>query len=79
MAGFPDPALRGGYVASTFSSADDGVMMLEASGHSMVYVDREPRGGRYLRDRLRAASGAAPQRAERCFCFKPGEAGSRPG
>ena len=43
---FSDAALRGGYVASTFFSAPKAaVMILEASGHSLVYVDHEPRAG----------------------------------
>ncbi|MFI5454859.1 MAG: prolyl oligopeptidase family serine peptidase [Isosphaerales bacterium] len=42
---FSGPVLRGGYVASTVSSADAAVMVLEASGHAMVYVEREPRAG----------------------------------
>ncbi len=42
---FSDAALRGGYVASTFSAPKAAVMILEASGHSLVYVDHEPRAG----------------------------------
>ena len=42
---FSGAALRGGYVASSFSAAEASVMMLEASGHAMVYVDGEPRAG----------------------------------
>ena len=42
---FSSPASRGGYVAATFSSATAGIMILEASGHSVTYFDREPRAG----------------------------------
>lgn len=42
---FSETALRGGYLASSFSAADASVMMLEASGHAMVYVNGEPRAG----------------------------------
>jgi len=42
---FSHPALRGGYFASTFSWAKAGVMILEASGHSLVYANGEPRAG----------------------------------
>ena len=42
---FSGSALRGGYLASTITSANDVVMMLEAAGHSMVYVERAPRAG----------------------------------
>jgi poly(3-hydroxybutyrate) depolymerase len=42
---FAGSAVGGGYVASTISSANDAVMILEASGHSMVYLDQEPRAG----------------------------------
>ena len=42
---FSGAAIRGGYLALTVNSADDRVMMLEASGHAMVYAANEPRGG----------------------------------
>ncbi len=42
---FSHPALRGGYFASSFSSAKAAVMILEASGHSTVYAGGEPRAG----------------------------------
>jgi dienelactone hydrolase len=42
---FSNGALRGGYLAVSFSAADDSVMMLEAAGHAMVYAGGEPRGG----------------------------------
>jgi pimeloyl-ACP methyl ester carboxylesterase len=42
---FSQLALHGGYLATTISSADTAIMMLEASGHSMVYVEGEPRAG----------------------------------
>ena len=34
-----------GYLASTINSDSDRVMVLEASGHVMVYADNEPRAG----------------------------------
>ena len=36
---------RGGYLAAEIGSEDERVMILEASGHAMVYVNGEPRGG----------------------------------
>ena len=42
---FSGPAIGGGYLAATVNSGADGVMMLEASGHAMVYAASEPRGG----------------------------------
>ena len=38
-------SLRSGYIAMSFSAPEASVMMLEASGHGMVYVDGEPRAG----------------------------------
>lgn len=40
-----DSALRGGYAFSTFESPNDNVMLLDARGHSLVYVNGEPRTG----------------------------------
>jgi predicted peptidase len=40
-----DPALRGGYASVVVNAADDGVVLLEASGHRAVYVNGEPRAG----------------------------------
>ena len=40
---FSHPSLRGGYIAFTVPSAEASVMMLEASGHSLVYAGGEPR------------------------------------
>jgi poly(3-hydroxybutyrate) depolymerase len=37
--------LRGGYAFATFESPADRVMMLEAAGHAMVYVNGEPHAG----------------------------------
>lgn len=37
--------LRGGYAVTTFDSPTERVMMLEATGHAMVYVNGEPRAG----------------------------------
>jgi predicted esterase len=42
---FSGPAIGGGYLASTVDSGADRVMMLEASGHAMVYAASEPRAG----------------------------------
>jgi Prolyl oligopeptidase family len=42
---FADAILNGGYVYTTFESDDERVVMLEAQGHSMVYVNGEPRCG----------------------------------
>ncbi len=40
-----DDALRDAYVSWTVDVAEPTVMVLEAVGHSMVYVNREPRAG----------------------------------
>lgn len=40
-------ALRGGYACLTVESRSDRVMLLDASGHEMVYVNGEPRVGDY--------------------------------
>ncbi len=37
--------LRGGYAFATFDSPTERVMMLEASGHAMVYVNGDPHAG----------------------------------
>src|SRR5438105_5684730 len=42
---FSGSALRGGYVYFAVPSAHDQVMILEAAGHSTVYVNGEPRAG----------------------------------
>jgi predicted esterase len=42
---FEHPALRNGYAFCTVSSSRERVMLLEASGHVMVYVNGEPRVG----------------------------------
>src|SRR5262245_59405801 len=39
------PALRGGYAYVPIEAEKDGVWMLEAAGHTMVYVNGEPRAG----------------------------------
>jgi hypothetical protein len=45
---FSRPGLHGGYLATTVDSPDDAVRILDASGHSVVYVGGEPRvGDRY--------------------------------
>jgi uncharacterized iron-regulated protein/dienelactone hydrolase len=40
-----DAALEGGYVYAVVESEREEVLLLEASGHSMVYANGEPRGG----------------------------------
>ncbi len=42
---FHHQALRGGYAYACVELAQQKVMILEAAGHSMVYVNGEPRGG----------------------------------
>ncbi len=42
---FRHRALRGGYLAVNVKREEPGVMLLDARGHSMVYVNGEPRGG----------------------------------
>ncbi len=42
---FSGGALRGGYLASSFWAAADSVMILESTGHGLVYAGGEPRGG----------------------------------
>src|SRR5690606_34387709 len=42
---FRHRALRGGYLAITVERAEPGVMLLDARGHSLVYVNGEPCGG----------------------------------
>jgi poly(3-hydroxybutyrate) depolymerase len=42
---FSGAALRGGYLAASFSANAAAVMMLESAGHAMVYVEGEPRAG----------------------------------
>jgi poly(3-hydroxybutyrate) depolymerase len=42
---FRGPALRGGYAFFSVPSASERVMILEATGHAMVYVNGEPRAG----------------------------------
>jgi pimeloyl-ACP methyl ester carboxylesterase len=39
---FEDKALAGGYALAAFDSPEDGVMILDAAGHSMVYVNPSP-------------------------------------
>ncbi len=42
---FAHTALRGGYAYLAVPAEEDGVMILEATGHGMVYVNGEPRPG----------------------------------
>ncbi len=42
---YEDRALQGGYAFFTLSSAEQRVLMLEARGHGLVYVNGEPRAG----------------------------------
>src|SRR5689334_413465 len=37
--------IRGGYAFATFDSPEERIMLLEASGHAMVYVNGEPHTG----------------------------------
>jgi hypothetical protein len=47
-----DKALRGGYAYTQIESAERQIVLLEASGHAMVFVSGEPRAGDpYLTDR----------------------------
>ena len=76
---FSDAALRGGYVASTFSAPKAAVMILEASADSLVYVDHEPRAGETsTRPALCSFRCECARDKMPCY-FKRGEAGSRPG
>lgn len=43
--GLNHPALRGGYAYAMVESSSERVMLLEASGHNMVYINGEPRAG----------------------------------
>ncbi|MCO6042480.1 prolyl oligopeptidase family serine peptidase [Aeoliella sp. ICT_H6.2] len=38
-------SIRGGYAATTFESPTSGIMLLEATGHAMVYVNNLPYAG----------------------------------
>ncbi len=42
---FESKSLRGGYLYASLASDADRIMILEASGHSLVYVNGTPRGG----------------------------------
>ena len=42
---FTGPVFRGGYAWFTVNAEEPKVMLLEANGHGMVYVNGEPRGG----------------------------------
>lgn len=42
---FRDQALSGGYAYWSFDNPKEEIKILEATGHSMVYVNGEPRGG----------------------------------
>lgn len=42
---FDGRAARGGYLFFTHVATEDSVMMLDAAGHNMVYVNGEPRNG----------------------------------
>lgn len=42
---FRDRAFGGGYAYASFESAEEKPMVLEAAGHSMIYVNGEPRTG----------------------------------
>jgi dienelactone hydrolase len=47
---FEHPALRGGYVSVPFISDRDQILLLQAAGHQMVYVNGEPRAGDIYRN-----------------------------
>ncbi len=47
---FEHPAMRGGYVYVPFVSDRDRILLLQASGHSMAYVNGEPRAGDIYRN-----------------------------
>lgn len=42
---FSDAALRGGYAALSYDAPSNQVLLLHAAGHSMAYVNGEPRAG----------------------------------
>src|SRR5205814_9285595 len=42
---FADSALQGGYAYASLESPAEKLVLLEAAGHNMVYVNGEPRGG----------------------------------
>jgi pimeloyl-ACP methyl ester carboxylesterase len=42
---FPEGVARGGYIATSISAAEDAIMILEASGHSLALVNGEPQAG----------------------------------
>ena len=71
---FSGGALRGGYLAASFSATDASVMMLEAAGHAMVYADGEPRAGDIYSTGYRSASGPGAQGAE--YALVPGRPGT---
>lgn len=47
---FEHPALRGGYVSVPFFSDRERILLLQAAGHQMVYVNGEPRAGDIYRN-----------------------------
>ena len=47
---FEHPAVRGGYVSVPFVSDRDRILLLQAAGHQMVYVNGEPRAGDIYRN-----------------------------
>jgi poly(3-hydroxybutyrate) depolymerase len=47
---FSHPALRGGYVEVPYVSDADRILLLRASGHTMAYVNGEPRAGDVYRN-----------------------------
>ena len=74
---FRSSAFEGGYVASTVTSANETVMMLEASGHLMVYVNGTPRAGIFIR--LASCGFRCGSTKDRThFYFRPAWADSRP-
>ncbi|MFM8358416.1 MAG: hypothetical protein ACKOET_07630, partial [Verrucomicrobiota bacterium] len=47
---FQHPALRGGYFSVPLVAPADGIWLLRASGHTMAYVNGEPRAGDIYRN-----------------------------
>ena len=54
--------IRGGYAFATFDSPTERVMLLEAAGHAMVYVNGEPHAGDH------AGEGGAGDQGSGCRC-----------
>ncbi len=73
---FTNAAARGGYLLLRYEAAEDEVRLLKASGHSMVYVNGEPRVG----DPYQNGSVSLPvalRRGPNEFLFASGRGGLR--